>query len=52
MTNEAKADPARVSAKGRQAGDYDPPVLSPAKGGPIPKWNGAAEPKPDEPGAA
>ncbi len=30
------AHPRRTSAKGRQNGDYTPPVLAQANGGPIP----------------
>lgn len=41
MAPDSKPRPARVSAKGRQAGDYTPPVLVQAKGGPIPKWTGS-----------
>ncbi len=32
----ATARPRRTSAKGRQDGDYTPPVTAPAIGGPIP----------------
>jgi hypothetical protein len=43
MASETK----RVSAKGRQAGDYSPPILAQPKGGPIPKWTG--DPKREAP---
>lgn len=28
-----------MSAADRQDGDYSPPVIAPARGGPVPRWN-------------
>lgn len=40
MPTETKA----TSAKGRQAGDYEPPVLAEPKGGPVPTYRPPAKP--------
>lgn len=41
----------QASAKGRQGGDYEPPVLAEPAGGDIPEWQDEPdepEPAPDE----
>jgi hypothetical protein len=44
------SDRRRTSAKGRQDGDYTPPVLSEPAGGPVPAWDppDEVEDDPDE----
>lgn len=39
-----KKPPARTSAKGRQDGDYSPPILAEPTGGPVPEYRPIPDP--------